>query len=73
MKKENIILEELAKQEGLSREFVGKTLRLTYLAPDIITAIIDGVYPKTLSLAKILNSAIPILWSEQRIKYGFTA
>lgn len=73
MKKEGLILEELAKQEGLSREFVGKTLRLTYLAPDIITAIIDGIYPKTLTLTKVLNSAIPILWKDQRIKYGFSS
>ncbi|MCM1323416.1 MAG: recombinase family protein [Acetobacter sp.] len=71
MNKEGLILEELAKQEGLSREFVGKILRLTNLAPDIITAVIDGVYPKTLTLTKVLNSAIPILWREQRLKYGF--
>lgn len=71
MNKEGIILEELAKQEGLSREFVGKVLRLTNLAPDIVTAIVDGVYPKTLTLSKVLNSAIPLLWPEQRLKYGF--
>lgn len=73
MQKEGLILEELAKQEGLSREFVGKVLRLTYLAPDIVMAIIDGVYPKTLTLTKILNSSIPVLWSEQRLKYGFNS
>ncbi len=73
MKKDGIILEELAKQEGLSREFVGRILRLTYLAPDIVTAIVDGIYPKTLTLTKILTSPIPILWQEQRQKYGFSS
>lgn len=71
MKKENIFLDELAKREGLSREYIGKVMRMTYLAPDIVTAIVDGAYPKTLSLKKILESEIPILWTQQRIKYGF--
>lgn len=72
MKKENLFIENLAKSEGLSREYVGKVLRMTYLAPDIVTAIVDGVYPKTLSLRKILESEIPLLWSQQRLKYGFS-
>ena len=72
MKKENLFIEDLAKSEGLSREYVGKVLRMTYLAPDIVTAIVDGVYPKTLSLRKILESEIPLLWSQQRLKYGFS-
>ena len=71
MKKDNIFIDELAKQEGLSREYVGKVMRMTFLAPDIVTAIVDGVYPKTLSLKKILESEIPILWTQQRLKYGF--
>ena len=71
MKKDNIFIDELAKQEGLSREYVGKVMRMTFLAPDIITAIVDGVYPKSLSLKKILESEIPILWTQQRLKYGF--
>ncbi len=71
MKKDNIFIDELAKQEGLSREYVGKVMRMTFLAPDIVTAIVDGVYPKSLSLKKILESEIPILWTQQRLKYGF--
>ena len=50
MKKENLFIEDLAKSEGLSREYVGKVLRMTYLAPDIVTANVEGVKPKTLSL-----------------------
>jgi DNA invertase Pin-like site-specific DNA recombinase len=72
IKKEGLFIDSLAKSEGLSREYVGKVLRMTYLAPDIITGIIDGAYPKTLSLNKILESEIPLLWQDQRIKYGFS-
>lgn len=70
---EHLTLEELAEREKLSREYVGKIMKMTYLAPDIITSIVDGSYPKTLSINKIVESEIPILWTEQRIKYGFTA
>lgn len=70
---EHLTLEEVAEKEKLSREYVGKIMKMTYLAPDIITSIVDGSYPKTLSINKIVESEIPILWTEQRIKYGFTA
>lgn len=73
IKKEKLSIEELAKKEDLSREYVGKVLKMTYLAPDIVSAIIEGVYPKSLSITQILESEIPLLWSKQRLKYGFTA
>jgi hypothetical protein len=72
MKTEHIIIEEVAEREKLSREYVGKIMKMTYLAPDIVAAIVDGSYPKTLSVNKIVESEIPTLWTEQRIKYGFT-
>ena len=71
MKTEHIIIEEVAEREKLSREYVGKIMKMTYLAPDIVAAIVDGSYPKTLSVNKIVESEIPTLWTEQRIKYGF--
>ena len=72
MKTEHIIIEEVAEREKLSREYVGKIMKMTYLAPDIVAAIVDGSYPKKLSVNKIVESEIPTLWTEQRLKYGFT-
>lgn len=71
MNKKGWFIDDIAKNEGLSREYVGKVLRMNYLAPDIVTAIVDGVYPKKMSLNRIFEKEIPLLWSEQRIKYGF--
>ena len=71
MNKKGWFIDDIAKNEGLSREYVGKVLRMNYLAPDIVTAIVDGVYPKKMSLNQIFEKEIPLLWSEQRIKYGF--
>lgn len=63
---ERIPIYELAKRCRMSRERMGKILCMTFLAPDIIKAIFDGTYPKTLSLNKITEHEIPLLWSEQR-------
>lgn len=56
----------------LDRGYVGRILRLTLLAPDIIQAILDGWEPSGLSLEK-LTKPFPDDWSEQRRHLGFPA
>jgi len=60
---------ELAEALKLDRSYVGRILRLTLLAPDIIEAILRGDEPSGLSLAR-LTKEIPVLWTEQRMKLG---
>jgi hypothetical protein len=45
--------------------YVGRILRLTSLAPDIIEAILRGDEPDGLSLEK-LRKNLPVRWDEQR-------
>ncbi|HEY9090736.1 recombinase family protein [Parasphingorhabdus sp.] len=46
--------------------------RLSYLAPDIITAIIDGTQPVDLTGRKILRiGSVPLCWRAQRKLLGF--
>jgi hypothetical protein len=45
-------------------------LRLNYLAPDIVQAILDGREPSGLSLIK-LSEPMPMAWAEQRASLGF--
>lgn len=70
-------LEDLAKDVGSSRRsrkaktgcdrtYVGRMLRLTSLAPDIIEAILRGDEPNGLSLEK-LRKHLPVRWEEQRV------
>lgn len=66
-------LEDLAKDVGCDRTYVGRMLRLTSLAPDIIEAILRGNEPDGLSLEKlrkpVLSAAegnLPVRWEEQR-------
>lgn len=46
--------------------------RLSYLAPDIISAIIDGIQPVDLTGRKILRIGnVPLCWTAQRELLGF--
>ena len=49
-------LAELAAAEKIDRSFLGKTLRLTLLAPDIVEAILDGRQSCALALPVLLKS-----------------
>jgi hypothetical protein len=58
-------LAELGAAERIDRSYVGKMLRLTLLAPDIVEAILDGKPSCGLALPALLE-AVPSLWDEQR-------
>jgi len=62
-------LEDLAKDVGCDRTYVGRMLRLTSLAPDIIEAILRGDEPDGLSLEK-LRKNLPVRWEEQRTAWA---
>ena len=50
-----------------------RLIRLNYLAPDIVTAILDGDQPATLTRDVLLKANLPMDWSHQRRLFGFTA
>ena len=55
-----------------SSRHVQQLARLSYLAPDIITAIIDGTQPVDLTGHKILRIGnVPLCWAAQRKLFGF--
>jgi len=63
-------VEELAHALKMDSSYVGRILRLTLLAPDIITAILEGREPSGLSLG-MLTKTLPMDWVEQRRALGF--
>jgi len=63
-------IEELAHAVKLDSSYVGRILRLTLLAPDIIMAILEGREPSGLSLGKLVKT-LPLDWVEQRVVLGF--
>ncbi len=63
----------LSRQGGLpiiaaapSSPYDRKLLRLAFLAPDIQRDILAGRQPPTLNLERLMKTAIPLSWSEQR-------
>lgn len=65
---------ELARTTGQDKDYFARLVRLGYLAPDIITAILEGRQPPTLTrqhLARV--SKLPLDWAEQRQLLGFAS
>jgi hypothetical protein len=58
---------EIAAAEGVNPTYVGRILRLTLLAPDIVEAILDGRQPVNLQLADLLKG-FPVEWERQRVE-----
>ena len=58
-------LGDLARAEKISRTYVSRIVRLAYLAPDIVEAIMDGRHPSHLTM-KDLMDPFPMEWQAQR-------
>jgi DNA invertase Pin-like site-specific DNA recombinase len=48
-----------------------RVLRLNYLAPDIVAAILAGAQPEELTGRSLLHGALPLDWDLQRSTFGF--
>ena len=75
MQKCGLTLHAIASQEHVTPGYVSRLLRLTSLAPDIITAFVNGKNPPHLTAKKLMRLAleIPVDWTEQRKLLGFHA
>ena len=56
---------DIAKSENISPSFVSRILRLAYLSPTLVEAILDGKYPAHLTM-KDLMEPFPMEWERQR-------
>jgi site-specific DNA recombinase len=74
MQKRGLTLHAIASQEHITPGYVSRLLRLSSLAPDIITAIVNGRNPPQLTAKKLMRLAleIPVDWTAQRKLLGFT-
>jgi len=62
-------MRELAKAEKINESYLCRLLRLTLLSPKLTEAILNGLQPAGLELAKLLKS-IPRAWDEQDAIFG---
>ena len=66
-------LGELAAREGMSGSYATRLVRLAFLAPDILAAILEGEQPDDLTAARLLRACrrgLPLDWREQRALLG---
>src|SRR5690349_14718512 len=69
---EGVPFAALAQREGVSRSYFTRLVRLSYLAPDITQAVLDGRQPRDLTAEKLLeHSRLPLAWHDQRTVLGF--
>ncbi len=63
-------LARIAREHGRCRTRLGKLVALSCLAPDIVTAIVNGKQPEHLTPSRLLNGSLTLVWSEQRRELG---
>ncbi|HET7575596.1 MAG TPA: recombinase family protein [Sphingomicrobium sp.] len=66
-------LGELAAMMNVKADRFARLLRLNYLAPDIVAAIIDGAQPPGLTRRALIGANLPMDWALQRRLLGFPA
>ena len=60
-------LKEIAAEQGISSSYVTRLLRLAFLAPDIVTAILNGRHPPQLTANRLMDDTrLPLNWTAQR-------
>jgi site-specific DNA recombinase len=66
-------VDEIARLSGRRIGSFSRLVRLNYLAPDIVTAIVDGTQPPSLTPRQLIECDLPIDWELQRRILGFPA
>ena len=62
---------ELAAEAGVGGSYFTRILRLSFLAPDVVTAILRDRHPIELNAKRLVNEIrIPITWEEQHAALG---
>ncbi len=65
-------LTAFAARQGISQSYATRLVRLAWLAPDIVDAILDGRQPAGLTASGLMrDTRIPTDWVEQREALGF--
>lgn len=63
--------ERIAKEQNMTLSRFMRLLRLNYLAPDIVTSILDGAQPRHLTRRIFMDANLPLDWTLQRRLFGF--
>ena len=63
----SLTLKEIAAEEGVVSSYVSRLVRLAFLAPDIVIAILNGRHPPQLTANRLMDDTrLPLDWRGQR-------
>jgi hypothetical protein len=60
---------DITASEGISEGRLWKRIRLAFLSPKLVTAILDGTTGQELTIKKLSARDIPLNWEEQHAKF----
>jgi DNA invertase Pin-like site-specific DNA recombinase len=66
-------LNEIARKLHRKVKHLQRLLKLNYLAPDIVSAILTGTHPANLTRSKLADLDLPLDWALQRRMLGFAS
>ena len=64
-------IREIATEARLCRHRFSRLVRLSWLAPEIVTAIFEGRHPVRLTPKRLLAADLPLDWAAQKALLGF--
>jgi site-specific DNA recombinase len=68
----SVTLEEAGAAEEMGAPYAARLMRLNFLAPDVVIAILNGRQPAALTATKLMaDTRFPLAWSKQRKALGF--
>ncbi|MCH8302930.1 MAG: hypothetical protein IH912_09270 [Proteobacteria bacterium] len=71
MKNRNKGMADLAKEAGVCSSYFTRVLRLSFLAPDIVQAILQNRHPVELNAERLCKRMdVPYDWEAQRLRLG---
>src|ERR1051325_2764797 len=64
-------LDDIAARQRCTNRYVRRVLNLSFLAPDIVDAILAGTQPRSMTVQTLLGREMPLSWPQQRVTFGF--
>lgn len=65
-------ISEIAKIERMDDGDASRFFQFTFLAPEIVTSILEGTQPADLTVEKLKRlGTLPLCWSEQKSRLGY--
>ena len=67
----DVPLQKIAQREGRCRKQLTQLVKLSWISPRIVEAIVEGRQPSLLSRKRLTEIELPLAWSDQERLFGF--